>query len=181
MKNKYPILWASASVVIVALLVVAFVLPGIAQSVKKEVKPLPLDLKHVLGSPTLITGELFEIFLTCDRNFEIRAIYADVDDPDNAIDVFYQNVTVNGNFDGTSSKTFHVRFVPFDPLGIPNLLGHELLSQMQIIHPLDLPAGGSLRILGFVEASADPANDQLSAGAVVETAQDAVCALTILG
>ena len=181
MNKKYPILWASASIVIVALLVVAFVLPGIAQSIKKEEKPLPLDLKHVLGNPTLITGESFEILLTCDRNFEIRAVYAAVDDPDLAIDVFYQNITVSGNFDGTSSKTFHIRFVPFDPLGIPNLLGHELLSQMQVLHPLDLPAGGTLRIFAFIEASANPANDQLSAGAVVETAQDAVCALTIVG
>ena len=179
MKNKYPILWASAAVVIGALVLAAFVLPSIAQSAKIDKKPLPLELKHVTASPTIIDTALFEIVLTCDSNFEIRAVYVAVDDPDFAIDVFYQNVTVIGNFDGASSNTFHIRFVPFDPVGIPNFLGQELLSQMQILHPLDLPAGGILRILGFVDAFVDPTNDQLSAGAVVETTQDTVCALTI--
>ena len=89
------------------------------------------DIKHVTDSVTL-DGSTFDfaIKVSCNENFQVKSVFAVVDDPDNTIDIRYLGVRADGDFDGTGINSWFLGFVSFDPTAILSPIGYELLSQM---------------------------------------------------
>ena len=148
-----------------------------------------LDIKHVTAGPVAIDFA-FDIRVQCSENFQVKAVYSSVDDPDNDIDIRYiappptstGAMRAVGNFDGTIPKSWEILHAAFfDPAASRSESPYELLSQLDPERPIGIPGGGFLQIIGVVESTLDNTNDTLSVGAVVETSQTATCSVTIIG
>jgi len=148
-----------------------------------------LDIKHVTAGPVAIDFA-FDIRVQCSENFQVKAVYSSVDDPDNDIDIRYiappptstGAMRAVGNFDGTIPKSWEILHAAFfDPAASRSESPYELLSQLDPERPIGIPGGGFLQIIGVAESTLDNTNDTLSVGAVVETSQTATCSVTIIG
>ena len=137
------------------------------------------DIKHVTDSTSLDNVTNFNIRVSCDENFKVKSVYADVDDPDMDIDIRYALVFAVGDFDGLGSTDWHFEAISFDPGGFSNIEGQELLSRMQSRDAIGIPANGSLFITSIVQESSEGFNDVIGVAAVVETAQTAECNISI--
>ena len=126
-------------------------------------------------SSTAFAGQ-FNIATTCDKDFEVKSVVARAFDPDDTIDITYNQVFVGGNF-GNGFDNYFIKDTNFNPG--QDEIGQELLSNMELRSPIVVPAGGTLQIVGNV-ANTD-GDDFLNAAAAIDTAPDAICTVNIVG
>jgi hypothetical protein len=131
-----------------------------------------VEIRHLATEGKLHFPDGF-LDITCNRNFNVVSVYADIDSPDLGFETTYWALRTSGDF----ARDNNVQTYTFDlpeyrlPTG---WYGYELLSGFGATTPIGIPAQGHLRI-GMRVNSATPQDDTLRVDAVVETARDAEC------
>lgn len=137
------------------------------------------SIRHLTVTNAFIDG-FFSIGVNCSASFQVKAVYGLITGNETFTNVTYTEVTATGDFTGDGfSSVWRIRHTAFGPArGPESLAPYELLSQLQVELPVGVPGGGFFEVGGIVEGFAPIT---LSAGAVVETAQAALCSIGVLG
>lgn len=139
------------------------------------------DIKHVTDTGVNIAGD-FAISVNCNEDFQVKAVYARVDDPDDTVNIKYDRVWVRASFGVLpASHAWLIGHVDFDPAGgAASEQAYELLSQLQVRQAVGVPGGYPFRIWGIVQSTSDSTDDTLTVVFLVESAQSSSCTLFVL-
>ena len=137
-----------------------------------------LVIQHVTNYGAAIEGlKPFSIVVTCTENYLVKGLYADVSTTGGTINLVYNQVRAKGDFTDTGITFWRMGSTSFDPaIGAESVLPYQLLSQMNVNHPVGIPAGGLFIIDGAVQSVGD---GSLSVGAVIMTSGTSVCSTVV--
>lgn len=185
-KRERRTTWAVVGVAIVAVLLATLWLPALSQMAAVSFSPESSSSEHDIeiredSANAKIRGH-FAIVLQCRDHFQVKAVYAKVDDPDSPdhrIEVRYFNVFAREDSDNPES--WQIDHKDFDPRrGRASLAGYELLSKLEVEKPVGIARGVALVISGEVEFSGGSnMDDELTVTAIFESA--GFCSVRIRG
>ncbi len=138
-----------------------------------------LVIRHITNYGAAIEGlKPFSIVVSCTENYLVKGLYADVSTTGGStINLVYNQVRAKGDFTDTGIIFWRMGSTSFDPaIGAESVLPYQLLSQMNVNHPVGIPAGGLFIIDGAVQSVGD---GSLSIGAVVLTSGTSVCSTVV--
>ncbi len=138
-----------------------------------------LVIRHITSWGAAIEGlKPFSIVVSCTENFLVKGLYADVSATGGStIDVVYDQVRAKGDFTGTGIIFWRMGSTSFDPtIRAESVLPYQLLSQMNVNHPVGIPAGGLFVIDAAVQSVG---HGFINVGAVVVTSGTSVCSTVI--
>lgn len=184
MKSITAIALAGVLAVVVAYAVVSVQTNGVLAKLnesaleREDLESLLADcteIKHVKALIKILPDHQ-QIEVTCDRNFNVVSVYADIDSPELGLKTEYRSIKAVGDFAGDGrSSNWEITSKGFYPH--TGWFSYELLSGLAVPTPIGIPAAGRLAI-DFTIQTDTPDNDTLRAAAIVETAHGASCSIS---
>ena len=187
MKTKHRKSWVGLSALIIAWFAATLALPEIALAAAQKTKTrvVGTEIKHVTSTGFNVFRRFFVTDVSCDENFLVQSVYAQMNDPDNDIDISYvvvpSPILTIGFLGGGAGIAVVDGPGLFNPAADgASTQGYELLSHFQVNQHIGVPADGKVRITGVVESTFDSTDDTIRVGVVLEALEDATCGITHL-